>query len=184
MILIIIYLIVLYYLIKIKHKTPIIKKVKFSNIINYYDYNNKNNNNNKPEKKLSFYTNSWNGNYYLKKNNDKELKNLYSNNNFDINPKKKEENIINFNSINDNENENDKIKDVYDNLICNYKQYDKKKLINNDEHILEGGGNLLYYSPDAWIYENEDINNGGFINDNLIAYDNMANTNTAVFNYL
>jgi hypothetical protein len=167
MILIIIYLIVLYYIIKINYKKNYNKKVKFSNIIDYYDYNSE----------KSFYTNSWNGNYYLEKNNDTELKNIYPNNNLDINPKKKEENIINFNSI----NKNDKIKDVYDNLICNYKKYDKKKIINTESSIIKGGSNLSYYSPNTWIYENEDINNGGLIHNNLMAYDSMANTDTAIF---
>ena len=173
MILIVIFLIILYYIIKINTlETMNIKKNNLSDIFNYDIEDNNTNNINK----MSFYSNTWYGNNYFDKN-DNKIKNLYPNNYIDINPKINNEETIDYKNF----NKTDKIKDVYDKLVYNYKNYDKKKIIDINDTISSSVSNVAYYNPNTWIYENENINNGGFISDNLTAYDNMTEMNVGIF---
>ena len=177
MILIIIFLIILYYIIKINTiETINIKKNIFSDIFNYDIEENINYDIDDNINKTSFYSNTWYGNNYFDKN-DNKIKNLYPNNYIDINPQINNEETIDYKNF----NKTDKIKDVYDKLVYNYKNCDKKKIININDTMSTSVSNNAYYNPNTWIYENENINNGGFITDNLTAYDNMTEMNIGIF---
>jgi hypothetical protein len=156
------------------------KQVRFSEKIDYYENNSIlpplkheiNNNSNLP----SFYSSTWYGNYYLEDSKNKNLKRFYNeNDNYQLNPKPEDEKKFNP-DINV-----DKIKDIYDNNTNNYKDFEKKKLVNYQDKILDGASNLSYYIPDTWIYENENIINGGNISYGLTGYDEMALNNTALY---
>jgi len=165
-------------------------KVKFSDKIDYYEeidvlhnVKNKDISNNVKNNNISgapsFYSKSWNGNYYLEHPNE-ELKKLYiDNTNMNINPKPEEEKEIDLNLL----KTSNKIKDIYNSYTDNYKDYEKKKLINSEEDnkILDGASNLSYFSQDRWIYENENIINGGLIDNDLTGYDEVFLSNNAIF---
>ena len=152
-----------------------------------------NNTNITDPKGISFYSNTWYGNYYLENSNDTELKNIYnkevSDFDTDTKNKKKTSNKINLNPIPDDEKKidleltksNTTIKDVYNSYTNNFKDYDKKKIIDTERKILNGASNLTYFSPDTWIYENENVINGGYISNGLTGYDEMSLNDTAIF---
>lgn len=75
------------------------------------------------------------------------------------------------------------IKEIYDNSIVDYKKLGPNKNRISDETddiIMPGGSNLEYFTADTWTYENEDVNNGGLIYDNVYGDDLMSNS-VAVF---
>ena len=173
--------------------------VKFSDKIDYYEemetlhnVKNKDISNNVKNKDISnnvknnnisgapsFYSKSWNGNYYLEHPNG-ELKKLdIDNTNMNINPKPEEDKEIDLNLL----KTSNKIKDIYNSYADNYKDYEKKNLINSEEDnkILDGASNLSYFSQDTWIYENENIINGGLIDNDLTGYDEVSLSNNAIF---
>jgi hypothetical protein len=190
MIFIIIFLIIIYFIIKYKNKLFIIDHFINDN----------------------YYSNTWYGSYYL--NNKKKLKKLFINNNsnninnhkdfddnyFDyrtlnnkndinIKPDNNIKNLLNYPIIdnneynndnnNDNNNNNDKtIQEIYDKSIKSYKIHNKN--INNNNNIIEGASNLSYFNSNQWNYDNEEIMNGGKITDELYSYDEL--TNNAIFN--
>lgn len=133
----------------------------------------------KSSKSPSFYSKSWYGNYYLENTNDTELKSIYdTNNEMNLNPRPEDEKNIDFKLM----NSSNKIQDIYNSYTNNYKDYEKKKIINNNQDkILDGASDLSYYVPDTWIYENENIINGGNIQDGLTGYDDMAVINTSIY---
>lgn len=201
MILILLFLIIIYFIIKLNKNynvneneniiEPIesMKHVRFSDKLDYYEemepqiissilppikvFEDKS------SKSSSFYSNTWYGNYYLEDANDKELKNIYkTNNDMNLNPRPEDEKNIDFKLM----NSSNKIKDIYNSYTNNYKDYEKKKIINNNQDkILDGASDLSYYVPDTWIYENENIINGGNIQDGLTGYDDMAVVNTSIY---
>ena len=206
MILILLFLIIIYFIIKLnKNEYPIVnienieniiepikhtKHVRFSDKLDYYEEKNEPQTisnilpplkviEDKSSKSPSFYSNTWYGNYYLEKGNDTELKSIYdTNNEMNLNPRPEDEKNIDFKLM----NSSNKIKDIYNSYANNYKDYEKKKIINNNQDkILDGASDLSYYVPDTWIYENENIINGGNIQDELTGYDDMAIVNTSIY---
>ena len=164
----------------VKNK-DISNNVKNNNISNNVKNNNISNNvkNNNISGAPSFYSKSWNGNYYLEHPNG-ELKKLdIDNTNMNINPKPEEDKEIDLNLL----KTSNKIKDIYNSYADNYKDYEKKNLINSEEDnkILDGASNLSYFSQDTWIYENENIINGGLIDNDLTGYDEVSLSNNAIF---
>jgi hypothetical protein len=199
MILILLFLVILYFIIKtinletFNYNDKILnkkKKVSFSDKLDYTEYDNqdddnngdnnndnfnniKSNNNTFKKNIPSFYTNSYYGSYYIENPNDNELKNIY-NNDLHINPIPDDEKKMDLSLL----NTNNKIRDIYDEYTNNFKDYDKKKLINNSQsNILEGGSNVSFYTNDMWTYENENIINGGLISDKLMPYDDTKSYN-------
>ena len=188
MIIILFFLIIIYFIIKANkiafsgeqqnvHKKD--KKIKFTE--NYEIINDDSKNNTKKP----FYSATWYPSTYLsssleKKNNN--LKNIYEiTNDMNLNPKMEDEKEIDFQNIS-----NDKIKDIYDGLTDNFKNYEKKKEIKghdgqDQDNIRKGASELSYYVPDNWIYENEEIINGGLIIDGLTGYDALSITETAIY---
>jgi len=128
----------------------------------------------KKNKDFKFFSKSPNANIYL--DNKKEMQQLFKYDiNDNINPHKKfddEKNIINM--------ENKAIKEVYDESLENYKTYDKKLLIN-ERHIEEASSNLTYLNPNDWVYDNEEILNGGNIIPGLYPNDEFTLNTNAIF---
>jgi hypothetical protein len=207
MILILLFLIIIYFIIKLnknEHSSENIenikniiepikntKHVRFSDKLDYYEEKNELQHisnilpplkvieEDKSSKSPSFYSNTWYGNYYLENTNNTELKSIYdTNNEMNLNPRLEDEKNIDFKLM----NSSNKIKDIYNSYANNYKDYEKKKIINNNQDkILDGASDLSYYVPDTWIYENENIINGGNIQDGLTGYDDMAVVNTSIY---
>ncbi len=73
------------------------------------------------------------------------------------------------------------IKEIYDDLtVVDYKKLTpQKKLIEND-NIEQGASNLTFLKKDEFKYENESINNGGQIKENLYAHDTYNDINYAM----
>lgn len=203
MILILLFLIIIYFIIKSNKNYNIneneneniiepaknTKHVRFSDKLDYYEGMESQTISNilpplkviedKTSKSPSFYSNTWYGNYYLENGNNTELKSIYdTNNEMNLNPRPEDEKNIDFKLM----NTSNKIKDIYNSYANNYKDYEKKKIINNNQDkILDGAADLSYYVPDTWIYENENIINGGNIQDGLTGYDDMAIVNTSIY---
>lgn len=151
MILILLFLIIIYFIIKLnKNEYPIVnienieniiepikhtKHVRFSDKLDYYEEKNEPQTisnilpplkviEDKSSKSPSFYSNTWYGNYYLEKGNDTELKSIYdTNNEMNLNPRPEDEKNIDFKLM----NSSNKIKDIYNSYANNYKDYEKKK---------------------------------------------------------
>jgi hypothetical protein len=173
MILILLFLVIIYFIIK-TNKNNKQKHVKFSEIVENYEIPRSS------DDSISFYSKSWYSNNYLENSHDKNLKNIYDQNkNIKLNPIPEDEKSINNIKIESNQ----KIKDIYDKYVDNFNDYEKKKLDNSldDGKIMEGASKLSYYTSDLWNYENENIMNGGNISNNLTAYDSISLTNTALF---
>lgn len=75
---------------------------------------------------------------------------------------------------NDTNNKGKTIKQIYDDSFVDFKKKVPVKNIittNSNESTLVGASNLSMLIPDTWIYENENLQNGGVIKDGLYAYD-------------
>jgi len=151
MILIILLLIILYYIIKY-----------VNNITN-----------NNIDVVKSVYSNTMYKNNYL--DNDKKIKNLYSNNPILNNYKENDDYL----PINISDKENPKISDIYNNSIKSYKNYKKKELI--ELPIIDGASNLQFINPNMWNYKDENIINGGTMEDNIYAYDELTHQTNSIF---
>ena len=75
------------------------------------------------------------------------------------------------------------LKEIYDKQFVDFKQLQPKKTMIDDKqnNIQEGASNLSYVLPDTWIYDNEKIENGGAIVDNLYANDPSVIGSVATF---
>ena len=122
----------------------------------------------------TFYSNTWYKNDYL--DNNKKIKNLYSNNpELELNNYKEDDYL----PINISNNQNQKISDVYNNSIKSYKNYKKKELIECP--VIDGATNLQFINPNIWNYKDENIINGGTMEDNIYAYDELTNQPNSIF---
>jgi hypothetical protein len=64
------------------------------------------------------------------------------------------------------------LKEVYDNSFVNFKKLiPNKTLKDTEDNYIECASNLKTYNTDTWIYENEKLENGGHIANNLYAMD-------------
>lgn len=126
----------------------------------------------------TYYSNTW-----LEKENDTML-HARNNKPFDYTESKTRNGyefnkfkINNIDGIVSDDNVGKSIKDIYDDSFVDYKKLipKKKKYKNNSQK--SGASNLEYYTNDMYTYDNEKIENGGAITNNLYAYnkdeDNM-----------
>lgn len=75
------------------------------------------------------------------------------------------------------------LKEIYDKQFVDFKQLQPKKVMIDDKqnNILDGASNLSFILPDTWTYDNEKIENGGTIIDNLYANDPSVIGSVAIF---
>ena len=70
------------------------------------------------------------------------------------------------------------LKEIYDNSFVDYKKMiPVKNMLATDEQQLlvqPAGSNLSYIMPDTWVYEGERLENGGVIEEGLMASDPYA----------
>jgi hypothetical protein len=84
----------------------------------------------------------------------------------------------------DSSNEGKTIKQIYDDSFVDFKKKVPVKNIittNINESKLEGASKLSMLIPDAWLYENENAQNGGLIKDGLYAFDTELLGQNAAF---
>ena len=73
------------------------------------------------------------------------------------------------------------IKEVYDDLtVVDYKKLTPQKKLIDNNNIEKAASNLTFLKKDEWKYENENINNGGQIKENLYAHDTYNDINFAM----
>lgn len=77
------------------------------------------------------------------------------------------------------------LKEVYDNSFVDFKKLaNKKNMIGESSkqtYSQSGASNLSFISPDSWVYENENAENGGQILKGLYASDPLTNDSVAIF---